>query len=43
MGVDNVRNALAREGLFTETALDIVQDFLVRRVRVVEYILERQI
>ena len=29
MGVDDVRNALTRERLFTETALDVDQDLLV--------------
>ena len=43
MGVDDVRNALTRERLFTETALDVDQDFLVGRIRLVEDVLEREI
>jgi hypothetical protein len=43
VGVDNVRDALTRERLFTEAALDIHQNFLMRRVRFVESVLERKI
>jgi hypothetical protein len=43
VGVDNVCDALARECLFTEAALDIHQNFLVCRVGLVENILERKI
>jgi len=43
VGMDNVRDALTREGLFTEAALDIHQNFLVRRVSLVENVLERKI
>ena len=43
MGVDNIRDALTRERLVTEAALDIHQNFLVRRVRIVENVLERKI
>jgi hypothetical protein len=43
MGVDDVRNALTRESLFTETALDVDQDLLMGRVRLVEDVLEREI
>jgi hypothetical protein len=38
-----VRNALTRERLFTETVLDVVQDLLVGRVRLVEDVPEREI
>ena len=34
--MDNLRNALSREGLFTEPALDIIENFRVRRVRLVQ-------
>lgn len=43
MGVNDVRDTLARERLFTETALDIAQDLLVRRIRLVQNIFEREI
>jgi hypothetical protein len=43
MGVNDVRNTLARERFFAETALDIVQDFLVRRIRLVQNVLEGEI
>jgi hypothetical protein len=43
MGVDDVRNALTRERLFTEAALDVDQDLLVGRVRLVENVFECEI
>ena len=43
VGVDNVCDALTRERLFTEAALDVHQNFLVRWVRLVENVLERKI
>jgi len=43
MGVNDVRDTLACECLFAETAFDIVQDLLVRRIRLVKNVLERQI
>ena len=41
--MDDVCNALTREGLLTETALDVDQHFLMRGVRLVENVLEREI
>ncbi len=43
VGMDNVHDALAREDLFTEAALDTHQNFPVRRVSLVENVLERKI
>jgi hypothetical protein len=43
MGVDDVRDALTRERLLTEAALDVVQDFLMCRIRLIENVLERKI
>jgi hypothetical protein len=41
--MDGICNALTREHLFTETVLDVVQDLLMGRVRLVENILEHKI
>ena len=43
MAVDDLRDALAREGLLPEAALDVVEHARVRRVRLVEDVLEREV
>ena len=43
VAVDDLRDALAREGLLPEAALDVVEHARVRRVRLVEDVLEREV
>ena len=43
MAVDDLCDALARERLFPEPALDVIENARVRRVRLVEDVLERQV
>jgi len=43
MSVDNLSNTLASEGLLSEPSLDIVKDFSVRWVVLVQYILELKV
>lgn len=43
MTMDDLRDALTREGLFPKPALDIVQDARVRRVRLVQDVLQGEI
>ena len=43
MAVDDLRDAFSREGLLPKAPLDVVQDFRVRGVRLVEHVLQREV